>query len=117
MLENVRPYSDHTDTLSVRFDGEGFLVNPAEWSVALANQLARDAGIDPLTETHWQVIRYLRGYYERMGFIPSARRMCRYLGMAKFEIKTLFGSCLKVWRISGLPNPGAEAIAHISQNQ
>jgi len=88
MLENIRPYPDHADTLLVRFDGESFLVDPSEWSVALARQLARDVGVDPLTEFHWQVIRYLRDYYERLGFMPPAGVMCRRLGMEKSDIKT-----------------------------
>jgi len=111
-ITNLQP--DIPEPLAVPFDGQGYLVDPNHWSEALTLQLARDAGLPPLTEAHWQVIHYLRDYYHRLGAMPPARRVCRQLGIAGHDIKAMFGNCLRVWRIAGLPNPGEEAKAYIS---
>lgn len=100
------------DPLAVIFDGEGYLVNPNHWSEDLARQLARDAGLPPLGDSHWQVIHYLRDYYHRYAVMPPARNVCRQLGIAGHNTRTMFGSCLTVWRIAGLPNPGEEVKAY-----
>jgi len=97
-----------TDSSAIQFDSEGYLLDKYEWNKTLANQLAVNEGIKQLTEQHWQVIHYIRDYFNRLNAMPPPRRVCRQLG-----IKGMFGSCLAVWRIAGPPNPGDEAKAHI----
>ena len=104
---------DTADPVQSRFDDDGFLLNPDSWNAQLAVRLAREAGIETLTKTHWLVIHYLRSYYQRLQFMPPARTVCRQLGVAGHDIKTMFGGCLVVWKISGLPNPGEEAKTYI----
>ena len=41
-------------------DAEGFLQKPEQWTEAIAAEIARGAGIDPLTDRHWQVVRFMR---------------------------------------------------------
>ena len=40
---------------SVAVNEEGFFENPDEWTEEMAPEIARAAGIDELTEQHWQV--------------------------------------------------------------
>jgi len=98
----------HTD----KYDSDGYLIDKYEWNKTLASQLAIKEGIKQLTEQHWQVIRYIREYFNRLNAMPPPRTVCRQLGIEGHDIKAMFGSCLAVWRIAGLPNPGDEIRAH-----
>jgi hypothetical protein len=44
----------------VELNDDGFMTDPDQWSREIAAEIARDAGIDPLTEKHWQVIEFCR---------------------------------------------------------
>ena len=45
------------------FDSEGFLSDFRQWTEEVALILAQESGLEALTDTHWQVIRFLREYY------------------------------------------------------
>jgi tRNA 2-thiouridine synthesizing protein E len=45
---------------SVQRDAEGFFVDPGQWTEEMADAIARENGIDELTERHWIVIRFMR---------------------------------------------------------
>ncbi len=96
------------------FDEDGFLMQPEVWSRQLAEDLAEQEGVDGLSVAHWRVIDFVRGHYERLGAIPPMRRICRSSELSPEEAKNLFGGCLQVWRIAGLPNPGEEAKAYMA---
>ena len=96
------------------FDEEGFLTQKSEWNRDLANQLAKEEGVYPLTMKHWRTINYARERFLRFEQPPPLRRMCRDTGLDRFEVKALFGTCLSMWRIAGLPNPGEEARSYMS---
>jgi tRNA 2-thiouridine synthesizing protein E len=100
-------------TLSLLMDDEGFLINPEHWNAELATELANAAGIDPLQDTHWEAIEYLRDKVLKLGALPPMRRVCRHLGVDKHQVKSLFGGCRQLWQIAGLPNPGEEARAYM----
>ena len=103
---------DAPKPLAVPLDEDGFLLNPADWSEALASQIADLDGLSPLGERHWSVIHHIRERYYRVGGVPVMRLVCRATGLDKMEIHSLFGGCLAIWRIAGLPNPGEEAKAY-----
>ncbi len=44
-------------------DEEGYISNLSEWEPAIAEAMAKDDDCD-LTEPHWEVINFLREYYE-----------------------------------------------------
>lgn len=94
------------------FDEDGFLANPADWNDVLASQLASEQQVPTLTDRHWRVIRHIRERYFRVGGVPNMRRVCRETDLRKADIQQLFGGCLAIWRIAGLPNPGEEAKAY-----
>ncbi len=59
-------------------DEEGYLVDPADWNEALAEDLARRERIE-LTDAHWTVIRFMRRYYEEHQIAPDARHVMKHL--------------------------------------
>lgn len=58
-------------------DSEGYILNLDEWSEAFAVARAREEGLE-LTEEHWQVIRYLRDYYQEHAVQAQVRVMIRH---------------------------------------
>jgi tRNA 2-thiouridine synthesizing protein E len=97
----------------VLFDEDGYLLNQDLWSEQLGAEIAADEGVGPLTERHWLVLNYVREKFFRIGALPNMRRVCRETALSKSQIYTLFGGCLVIWRIAGLPNPGEEARAYL----
>ena len=65
------------DGREILTDGEGYLVDPAEWSEAFARALAASEALT-LSAEHWEVIRFLRDYYAEHGSQASVRDMIRH---------------------------------------
>ncbi len=67
----------------VELNEEGFFVDPAQWTEAMADELARREGINQLTSAHWTVIRFMRSEYLEKGTGPTVRvlgKIIRRLG-------------------------------------
>jgi dissimilatory sulfite reductase related protein len=99
-----------TETLTptaVDFDQEGFFVHPEQWNEAMVPDLARRDGIDPLTEQHWKVIRFMRQEYLEEGSGPSVRALGKSSGVSIKELYQLFpkGPAKVAARIAGIPKP------------
>lgn len=92
---------------TVEVDGEGFLVNPNDWTKEMAAILAKEEGIDQLTDQHWQVIDFSRADFAQKGEAPTLRRITKEGGVPTKELYQLFpkGPAKKVARISGLGKP------------
>jgi tRNA 2-thiouridine synthesizing protein E len=97
-----------------RFDEDGFLVDPEDWTPGLSEHLARQAGIAELSATHWQVIRLVRERYFSIGALPVMRLVCRAAGLDPHDAHRLFSGCRSLWCIAGLPNPGEEAKSYMN---
>ena len=69
--------------------------------------------VGTLTEQHWLVLHHIREKFFRLGALPNMRRVCRDTSLSRTQVHNLFGSCLAIWRIAGLPNPGEEARAYL----
>jgi tRNA 2-thiouridine synthesizing protein E len=95
------------------FDQDGFLLDPRSWSEELGRAIAEEEAVGQLTERHWRVIRHVRDRFLTLGASPSVRQVCRATSLSKADIYNLFGGCLVIWRIAGLPNPGEEAKAYL----
>lgn len=65
------------DGREILTDGEGYIINPAEWSEGFARALAEGDRL-PLTVEHWEVIRHLREHYAAHGRQASVRDMIRH---------------------------------------
>jgi tRNA 2-thiouridine synthesizing protein E len=91
----------------VELDGEGFFVHPEQWSEVMAPELARREGIEPLTDAHWQVIRFMRKEYFDKGTGPTVRVLGKTSGVSVKELYQLFpkGPAKIAARIAGIPKP------------
>ena len=98
---------------SYAVDDLGFLINPEEWTEAFA---ASALGLPPnsLSSQHKDVIHYVRNKYLHFGALPPVRRVCKSTGIGKSELKILFGSCLQLCRVAGLPFPDDELRGHMN---
>ena len=94
-------------------DEEGYLIDPGTWDRSFTERRADEAGLI-LTAQHWQLIDLIRDKYLRLGALPPMRTVCKAVGLDKHALKRQFGSCLALWKISGLPNPGDEAKAYMN---
>ncbi|HLJ68272.1 MAG TPA: TusE/DsrC/DsvC family sulfur relay protein [Chloroflexota bacterium] len=92
---------------SVTLDGEGFFVHPDEWTEAMVPELARREGIDPLTEQHWKVIRFMRQEYLQKGTGPAVRALSKSADISIKDLYQLFskGPAKVAARIAGIPKP------------
>ncbi len=93
-------------------DGEGYLADPYEWSIEFTEAQAAEQGIK-LDTRHWQLIDIIRDKYLRLGALPPMRLVCKAANFNRYELKQQFGSCLNLWKLAGLPNPGEEARAYM----
>ncbi len=93
--------------VTVERDDEGFFKNPDDWKEEMAPELAKEIGIDPLTEEHWKVIRFMREDYKLKGQVPSIRRMKNEGGISTKDLYNLFpkGPAKKAAYIAGLGKP------------
>ncbi len=98
---------------SVRVDGRGYLLDPEDWSEALANAMARADDLS-LTDEHWQVLRLLRDYHRAHGRSPGMRHLVKAvaarLGQEQADSRLLYrlfpqGPAKQAARYAGLPRP------------
>ena len=88
-------------------DAEGFLQKPEQWTETIAAEIARGAGIDPLTDRHWQVVHYMRDTYLSTGTAPTIRTLGKASGVPVKELYQLFpkGPAKLAAKIAGIPKP------------
>ncbi len=91
----------------VELNDEGFFVHPEQWNEAVGAVIAREAGIDPMTDRHWQVVRYMRSQYLETGSAPSIRTLGKASGVPVKELYQLFpkGPAKLAAKIAGIPKP------------
>ncbi|MCB1741573.1 MAG: TusE/DsrC/DsvC family sulfur relay protein [Gammaproteobacteria bacterium] len=94
-------------------DPEGYLENLSDWDREVAVEMARQDDIE-LTESHWEVIEFLREYYDQYQIAPAIRiltkAMARKLGREKGNTRYLYklfpqGPAKQACRYAGLPKP------------
>lgn len=94
-------------------DKDGFLKNLADWSPAIAEQLAVAEDIQ-LTPSHWQLIDLVRDFYQTFGLSPAMRPLVNYaakqlgpeMGRSIYFLQHFPGSPAKLLsKIAGLPRP------------
>ena len=93
--------------IDIELNDEGFLVDPSQWTEAMAVDLARKEGIDPLTEEHWKIVRFMRTEYLAKGSGPSVRVLGKTSGVTIKELYQLFprGPAKTAAKIAGIPKP------------
>jgi tRNA 2-thiouridine synthesizing protein E len=94
-------------------DEDGYLVNLDDWKPELATQLAAGDGLT-LTENHWEVINFLRDYYQKYQIAPMIKILVKEIGKVmgpeKGNTKYLYelfpdGPAKQACRYAGLPKP------------
>ncbi len=94
-------------------DEEGYISDLAEWEPGVAEQMAKDDDCD-LSSNHWEVISFLREYYEEYQIAPAVRVLTKAigkrLGKDKGNSKYLYalfpyGPAKQACRYAGLPKP------------
>jgi tRNA 2-thiouridine synthesizing protein E len=98
---------------SIETDEEGYLTNLAEWNEDAAKILAAQDELE-LTESHWEVITFLREYYDEYQIAPAVRVLTKAIGKKlgpdKGNSKYLYelfpyGPAKQACRFAGLPKP------------
>ena len=100
------PTITYADT-EVTVNDEGFFADPGQWREEMAPQIAREAGIETLTDRHWQVIKFMRHEYAEKGTGPSVRALSKTSGVSIKELYELFpkGPAKLAAKIAGIPKP------------
>ena len=98
---------------SYEVDEEGYLVDWAEWNEAVGAAMAKEDGLE-LGEAHWEVIKFLRDYFEKFQIAPMIKILTKELkkkyGKEKGNTKYLYelypaGPAKQACRYAGLPKP------------
>lgn len=98
---------------SVEHDEEGYIQELDKWSKELAEVIAKDENID-MTDEHWEVVNFLRDYYEEYQIAPAVRVLIKAIkksmGPEKGNNKYLYtlfpyGPAKQACKIAGLPKP------------
>jgi TusE/DsrC/DsvC family sulfur relay protein len=92
---------------AVELNDEGFLTDPEQWNEDIAVEIARENGIDPMTDRHWQVVRFMRQEYFEKGTGPTVRILGKTSGVPVKELYQLFpkGPAKVAAKIAGIPKP------------
>jgi TusE/DsrC/DsvC family sulfur relay protein len=91
-------------------DEDGYLLDPDAWNEEIAAALAAREEIE-LTPAHWDVIRFMRAFYEERRIAPDARYVLKYLahsrGADRNELFRLFpyGYPKQACKIAGMMKP------------
>lgn len=84
--DTTSPYAIYTQTLlvdgrEVLTDPEGYILDMDAWSEGFAEAQAAKEGL-ALTEEHWQVIQFIRDYYEEHNVQAQVRDMVKHFRQA-----------------------------------
>jgi len=94
-------------------DEEGYLLNLAEWNEDIGKVLAQGENVE-MTPSHWEVVNFLRDYYNEYQIAPAVRVLTKaigkQLGPDKGNSKYLYelfpyGPAKQACKIAGLPKP------------
>lgn len=93
--------------VEVEVDDEGFLQKPEQWNEEIGKEIAKEYGVDTLTDRHWMVINFMRNEYMANGTAPSIRALGKKSGVSVKELYQLFpkGPAKLAAKIGGIPKP------------
>jgi len=97
----------------LQIDSEGYLVDPDSWDKVVAEQLAAGEQVE-LEKEHWQVIDFMRRYYEDHQVAADARFVIKFMAeemglgrQARNHLFKLFpyGYVQQACKIAGMKRP------------
>ena len=95
------------------FDNEGFVIKFEQWDESLAEIIAANESVQ-LTDTHWNLIRLVRIYYQEFDNSPAMRPLIKFLKGRCPDLPISSGYLLQLFpnspaklmaKIAGLPKP------------
>ncbi|MDO8605707.1 MAG: TusE/DsrC/DsvC family sulfur relay protein [Phaeospirillum sp.] len=95
---------------SLRLDAEGYLIDPADWTEAIAEELAGREGVQ-LGAEHWSAIAFMRTWLEERQAAPDVRHVIKHLtqtfGTDRNRLFELFpyGYVQQTCKIAGMRRP------------
>jgi TusE/DsrC/DsvC family sulfur relay protein len=98
---------------SYEIDEEGYLVDLSQWNEEVGAYLAQTEGVN-MTDQHWEVVNFLRDYYNEFQIAPAVRVLTKAigkkLGPEKGNSQYLYelfpyGPAKQACKIAGLPKP------------
>ncbi|MCR4345831.1 MAG: TusE/DsrC/DsvC family sulfur relay protein [Sulfuricaulis sp.] len=98
---------------TIETDEEGYLANRTDWSEEIAKEMAKIDNCD-LSPNHWEVLNFLREYYEEYQIAPAVRVLTKAIGKKlgpdKGNSKYLYelfpyGPAKQACKYAGLPKP------------
>ena len=103
----------HSNTQFVR-DVEGYVVNPEDWNQDFARELAAEENLE-LTDDYWQILNFMREYWQSHKVAPDVRHVVKYLAdekgytkkAAKQHLFNLFpyGYVKQACKVAGMQRP------------
>ncbi|MCK5918623.1 MAG: TusE/DsrC/DsvC family sulfur relay protein [Cocleimonas sp.] len=97
----------------IELDEEGYLIDLGSWTRDIGDALAKAEDVE-LTDEHWNIIDFLREYYEEYQIAPAVRVLTKAvkkrLGKDKGNSKYLYslfpyGPGKQACKYAGLPKP------------
>lgn len=97
----------------VEVDEDGYMVDLDAWNKDIALTMAKADGLD-LTDAHWEIINFLRDYYQKYQIAPMIKILVKEIGKTmgadKGNTKYLYelfpdGPAKQACRYAGLPKP------------
>lgn len=91
---------------SVKFNADGYLEDPNQWTPELAEAIAKREEIT-LTARHWVVINYARNEWKTKGEAPTLRNITKNTDVDTKELYSLFpgGPGKMAAKVAGLHKP------------
>lgn len=94
--------------ITVDVNEEGYFTNPSQWTKDIALEIAKEEGIDTLTDQHYAIIEFLRNRH--MNGEALSIRSINHSGV--IDVKTFYqlfpGAPLKkATKIAGIPKPAS----------
>lgn len=93
----------------VEVNEDGYMLDSSQWNEDIAKEIAKEEGIEELTDDHWEVINFLREDFEEQGKLPSIRRVNKTGGIPIKKLYSLFpgGPLKKASKIAGHQKPSS----------
>jgi TusE/DsrC/DsvC family sulfur relay protein len=87
-------------------DGDGYLVDPNEWTPEVARAMAAADQVE-LDDVKWDQILKAREYYEEHAVVPPIRKFSKHIGADQKEMFKLWmtGPMKPITKYGGLPKP------------
>lgn len=98
---------------TIEVDEEGYLADRGDWNEEIATAMAKIDDCE-LSDNHWEVLKFLREYYEEYQIAPAVRVLTKAigkkLGADKGNSKYLYelfpyGPAKQACKYAGLPKP------------